>query len=210
MNPVIKISNLTYKTLLSYPDMSIPLGTVSFISGESGSGKSTLLKLLNGTLSPTSGTIEYIGLHGDKQDSISLRQQVLLASQDVYLFDASIKENFMEYYRYRELPFITETQMRDYLSVCCADFLLDANCGTLSGGERQRVFIAICLSFLPKVLMLDEPTSALDEVTSLRFFTQLIAFCKEKNITLLVISHNPRLVSQFAEQSIFLEKKAAP
>ncbi|MDF2838836.1 MAG: transporter related protein [Evtepia sp.] len=206
---MIQVSNLKFQNFLQYPDLTIPLGKVTFLSGESGCGKSTLLKLLNATLTPSSGRIEYCGRSISEMDTISLRREVLLASQEVYLFDGTIQENFKQYYRFRDQICISETKMRDYLSICCADFPLDTKCQVMSGGERQRVFLSICLSFLPKALMLDEPTAALDDVTSIRFFSQLKSFCMENQITLVVICHNKRLIEMYADGEIVLQKKAS-
>jgi putative ABC transport system ATP-binding protein len=209
MEAMIQVSNLKFQNFLQYPDLTIPLGKVTFLSGESGCGKSTLLKLLNATLTPSSGRIEYCGRSISEMDTISLRREVLLASQEVYLFDGTIQENFKQYYRFRDQICISETKMRDYLSICCADFPLDTKCQVMSGGERQRVFLSICLSFLPKALMLDEPTAALDDVTSIRFFSQLKSFCMENQITLVVICHNKRLIEMYADGEIVLQKKAS-
>ena len=78
----------------------------------------------------------------------------------------------------------------------------------LSGGERQRVFLAICLSFLPKVLMLDEPTSALDQETAERFMAQVLAFCRERGMTVVAVSHDPALTGRHAENIISLRAEA--
>lgn len=208
MNTLFRITNLKFQDFLAYPDLNIPLGQVTFVSGESGCGKSTLFRLLNGTLTPSSGTILYCETNISELDTIALRREALLASQDVYLFDGTIQENFEHYYRFRDQDCIPESKMRDYLSVCCADFPLDAKCETMSGGERQRVFLSICLSFLPKVLLLDEPTAALDDTTSHRFFAQLKPFCLNNQITLLVICHNTKLTEMYADHVIVLQKKA--
>ena len=74
----------------------------------------------------------------------------------------------------------------------------------LSGGERQRVFLAICLSFLPKVLMLDEPTSALDQETAERFMTQVLDYCRQRGMTVVAVSHDPALTERHAENVISL------
>jgi putative ABC transport system ATP-binding protein len=72
----------------------------------------------------------------------------------------------------------------------------------MSGGERQRVYIAIFLSFLPKVIMLDEPTSALDKENSTKVIQNIIAFCKEKGIVVIIVSHDNQIVEHFAENII--------
>lgn len=210
MKPIIECKKLNFQNRIHYPPIEIERDRITFICGESGCGKSTLLKLFNATVSPSEGEIVYDGRPLDSMDSVALRKEVLLVSQNVFLFDGTVEENFRQYYAYRELPPLSPEQMRKYLSICCADFDLSANCVTMSGGERQRVFIAICLSLKPKVLMLDEPTSALDEATAGQFFSNLRDFCGENAITLLVVSHDKSLAARFADTVIPLEKEAKP
>jgi putative ABC transport system ATP-binding protein len=85
-----------------------------------------------------------------------------------------------------------------------APFSLDTHCQTLSGGERQRVYIAIFLSFNAEVLMLDEPTSALDEMTSRKLFENLKQYMHKMQHTLIVVSHDARLIETFADSVIEL------
>jgi len=70
------------------------------------------------------------------------------------------------------------------------------------GGERQRIYIAICMSLMPKVLMMDEPTSALDEKNSWIVMENIKEFCSRNGITLIVVSHNTRLAEAFADRTI--------
>ena len=69
----------------------------------------------------------------------------------------------------------------------------------MSGGERQRVYIGIFLSFNPKVLMLDEPTSALDDENSEIVIKNVLDYCKDQGITVIVVSHDKQLTDKFAE-----------
>lgn len=209
MEALIQTTKLRCLDRIEYPPLVILEGGATFVTGESGSGKSTLFRLFNGTLTPQEGAIVYQGQEIKTRDTIALRRDVLLASQEVFLFDGSIAENFAQYYDYRETACPTPEAMQGYLSLACAEFPLDSRCETMSGGERQRVFLAICLSFEPRVLLLDEPTAALDDETANRFFQQVKAFAAEKGMTLLVICHNQGLVAQYADRCIHLEGRTA-
>lgn len=203
---ILQAENVSFQGVVKYPPISIERNCATFICGESGCGKSTLLKLFNATVSPEKGTLFYNGQSILKSDTVALRREVLLVSQNVFLFNGTIRDNFIEYYRYREICPPSEEEMTRYLSLCCGTFPLDAHCETMSGGERQRIFIAVCLSFMPEVLMLDEPTSALDPDTSSRFFENITSFCRENHITLIVVSHNRELSEKFADHIIRLER----
>ena len=184
--------------------MEIPKAITTFISGESGSGKSTLLKLLNGVLSPSAGDITYLDKTLEEYDPIQLRKSILLVGQSVFLFDKSIKENFDEYYAYRGLDPLNEGQIKRYLHICSVDLPLDSMCHVLSGGERQRVFLALNLSFNPKVLMMDEPTSALDDRNANALMEHVKAHCKANQITLIVVSHDKTLAETYADYIVTL------
>ena len=189
---------------ISYKDMEIREGSATFISGPSGCGKSTLFRLFNKTLSPTAGAVLYHGEDAAGLDSIALRRDVLLAGQSVFLFDTSVGENFTAFREARDAAPLADEDMRFFLRLCCANFPLDAPCQHLSGGERQRVFLALCVSFQPKVLLLDEPTSALDQETAERFMTQVLGFCREHGMTVAAVSHDPALARRHAENLISL------
>ncbi len=146
--------------------MSIMHGQTTFIKGESGSGKSTLLKLFSALESPSDGKIYYNGTDIQDIDTIDLRREVTLVSQAFYLFDGTIRDNFGEFYKFRNQDVIGDDLIWKYLDICMMDHDIDSDTVSMSGGERQRVFIAVCLSFLPKVIMLDEPTSALDSANA--------------------------------------------
>ena len=206
---IFTLEDVNFNNILTYPSMEIQSTGTTFLSGESGSGKSTLLKLLNGVLSPAEGSIRYGGKALETFDPIQLRREVLLVSQTVYLFDASIRDNFHTYYGYRELEKITDRAMNEYLDIAAISLPLDSMCSILSGGERQRVFLAINLSFGPKVLMLDEPTSALDDKNADLLMGNLITHCRERGITLLVVSHDRAIAEKYADHIITLEGGAA-
>ncbi len=204
---MIVTKNLRFLDIIKYKDLDIKKGEFCFLVGESGCGKSTYLKMLNASVLPSEGEIFFEGKNILDLDVLEYRKKVLLATQDVFLFDLSIKENFKLFYEYREEKLISEEKMKEYLSVCKANFELDKNCTELSGGERQRVFLATCLSFLPKVLLLDEPTSALDSKTARVLLESLKNFCKSNSITALIICHSDELSDEFADRIIKFDRR---
>lgn len=205
---ILKTSeNLCYKGIISYPETKIYENKFTFITGESGCGKSSYLKLLNASSSPTSGDIFYNDKNIKEMSILNYRKEVLLVPQEVFLFDATIIENFNIYRKYSERPPLRQTEAEKFLNICCAGFDQSSSCLTLSGGERQRVFLSIFLSCMPKVILLDEPTAALDEKTSITLMDNLKQFCSDKKITAVIVCHNNDLVNKYADDVIRFGKE---
>ena len=209
MNELLfQASNLIYKSNLTYNDVKIQKGMINFIVGESGCGKSTFLKLLNQSITPISGELLYKGTPIGAYDPIALRREVSLVSQEVFLFDENIIDNFKTFYSLRQKTMISLEYITYITDLCCVNVPLDQNTSTLSGGERQRVYISIFLSFSPEIILLDEPTSALDEKNSHEMMINIINFCKAKNIEIIIVSHNKTIVDEFCENKIEIVKEA--
>jgi putative ABC transport system ATP-binding protein len=203
---LLSLKQVQYKNILRYPDITIREGGVIAVTGKSGSGKSTLLKLFNGTISPTEGTAAYKDKNLAEYDPLSLRREVLLVSQNAYLFDGmSVYENFRQFYDYLQLETPSRKSIQDALTLCAADKLgLDADTTVFSGGERQRVFLAINISLPSKVIMLDEPTSALDWATADTVMANIKESCRQSGRTLVLVSHDSTIVDKFADEVICL------
>jgi len=201
---IFKTKNLVFNDFIHFPDVEIPKNKVTFISGKSGSGKTTLFKLFNGTLTQSSGDIFFKGQNILDLDTITLRKEVLLISQSVFLFDGNIKDNFIKFYEYREEKIPNDDEIKYFLDICSLNFPLDKDCEEMSGGERQRLYIAIYLSFKPKIVLLDEPTSALDEKNSQIVIENISSFSRKNGITLLIVSHDSDLANDFADKVVFI------
>ncbi len=201
MHTVIETENLVFRNTIGYPDLIIGEHVV-FIKGPSGCGKTTFFKILNHTVSDYTGSVRFRGLDISEIDPLELRKDLLYVGQSVFLFKGTILDNFREFYDYSERDAPSEDEIKKILKICCIDKDLNSQCDTMSGGERQRVFNAIYLSMKPKVLMLDEPTSALDYDLSIKFMESVIKYCKNLNISLLIISHDPELTREFSETVI--------
>ena len=199
---ILRFENV--KFIKEYDDFTINKNEIVFVVGKSGSGKSTLLKLINNTLQMKSGSIFYKDTNILNIKPVELRRNIMMTSQENFLFDKTIKENFHEFYKLRDLENLTDDEIVKFLKI--ADFDVDINFDVekLSGGEKQRVFLAIALSMRPAVLLLDEPTSALDSNTAFNMMKNIVDYCKHNDITLVVVSHARNLVDEFADKTIDL------
>ena len=199
---ILRFENV--KFIKEYDDFTINENEIVFVVGKSGSGKSTLLKLINNTLQMKSGRIFYKDTNILNIKPVELRRNIMMTSQENFLFDMTIKENFHEFYKLRDLENLTDDEIVKFLKI--ADFDVDVNLDVekLSGGEKQRVFLAIVLSMKPAVLLLDEPTSALDSNTAFNMMKNIVDYCKHNDITLVVVSHARNLVDEFADKTIDL------
>ncbi|OBX05157.1 glutamine ABC transporter ATP-binding protein [Gallibacterium salpingitidis] len=203
---ILAAENVVFQEKIHYPNLTIPEGKATFLQGPSGCGKSTLLHLFNATLPLTQGQILYRNKNIQHLDKIQLRREILLASQQLYLFSGSILENFRQYHQYRESVLPPTSELEHYLALCLVPFSLEQQIDKLSGGEKQRVFLAIALSLKPTILMLDEPTSALDANTANQVMQNLKNHCLSKT-TLIVISHDQALTQHYADHIVYLHKE---
>lgn len=199
---ILRFENV--KFIKEYDDFSIDKNEVVFVVGKSGSGKSTLLKLINNTLQMKSGRIFYKDENILNIKPVELRKNIIMTSQENFLFDMTIRENFHEFYKLRDLEELTDEEITKFLKITNFDVDLNLNVEKLSGGEKQRVFLAIALSLDPEVLLLDEPTSALDNKTAFGMMKNIVDYCKHNDITLVVVSHARQLVDEFADKIIDL------
>lgn len=199
---ILRFENV--KFIKEYDDFSIDKNEVVFVVGKSGSGKSTLLKLINNTLQLKSGRIFYKDENILNIKPVELRRNIIMTSQENFLFDMTIRENFHEFYKLRDLEELNDEEITKFLKITNFDVDVNLDVEKLSGGEKQRVFLAIALSLDPEVLLLDEPTSALDNKTAFDMMKNIVDYCKHNDITLVVVSHARQLVDEFADKIINL------
>ena len=149
-------------------DLHIPGGRKVAFVGESGAGKSTIVSLLGRFYERTSGRILIDGMDIDDVTQKSLHEAIGFVQQNVFLFDASIRENL----RYGKSDASDEEMWQALRGANLYDFVsslpdgLDTQVGErgtrLSGGQKQRLSIARIFLKNPRILVFDEATSSLD------------------------------------------------
>ncbi len=201
---LFQTKNLTFNNSVSYQDCEILGNRVTFITGGSAIDKSTFLKLLNKSLTKSTGEIYYNGASISLFDSVEMKNEISLISQGAFLFDTSIRDNFKIFYDFRKEEPPSDEVILNFLKVCRITYDVRKDCTTLSLSERQRVYAAIFLSFSPKVLMLDDPTSSFDGKDLHDVLKSIISFCKDKGISVVIASDDSDLLGSFAEEILHL------
>ena len=178
-------------------NISFPINRGEFvvIVGPSGAGKTTVLNILGGMDTPTSGVIN---VDGTDIAQFSEKELTTFRRDDVgFVFQF-----------YNLVPNLTAYENVELATQLCknpvdAEVILgevglvnrkDNFPSQLSGGEQQRVSIARALAKNPKLLLCDEPTGALDYITGKSILKLLQDMCRERGMTVIVITHNSALM----------------
>lgn len=173
--------------------LDVPVGTTYALVGPSGGGKTTVCHLIPRFYGVTDGRITVDGTDIRDFSAGSLRRNIGIVQQDVYLFNASIRENIL----YGRLDATDEEVIEAARRADIHDFIMslpdgyDSEIGErgvrLSGGQKQRLSIARVFLKDPSILILDEATSALDNTTELRIQKALDELCRGR--TTIVVAH---------------------
>lgn len=205
----IQIKNISFSyndavKILDGFSMHLKCGEKVGIQGASGIGKTTLLNLLLGCISPQQGEILIDGIPLQDIDLPAWYRQIGYVSQDIFILDASIRENIAFGVPVQdidvELVFqvLKQVQLDNWIDQLPGRILtpLGENGCRISGGQKQRIGIARALYKGCRILLLDEVTSNLDNATEKEILSMLVALSgKQKNMSLLIISHRDQTLS---------------
>ena len=185
----------------SLEDISLDIrpGESFAVVGKTGAGKSTLGRVLSGLHENYNGKIL---VNGENQKVLSpeeLEKLVGYLPQEVSLFTGTISDNITGFknpdseriIKVTKTVGIHEFILKQYQGY---DTQISGGSGQLSGGERQRIGIARSIYNLPKLVVMDEPNSALDE-SGEAALRHVFLYLKQKNISLLVITHKKTILS---------------
>ena len=216
---VISVKNVTFaypqlaeQMVLSINDWSVERGDHVFLYGPSGSGKSTLLNLLTGLTEPTSGQISILNqdlskLKGKGRDIFRARHIGFVFQQFNLVPYLSVKDNILlaDYFsenkkadKSSNKPDTINSKIKDLIAkLQLPESILEQPASQLSVGQQQRVAIARALINEPELLIADEPTSSLDQDSRDAFIKLLFSLTESYNATLVFVSHDKSLASQF-------------
>ena len=181
------------KEVLSHVSFKLDVGKTIALVGPSGGGKTTICHLIPNFYQCTEGYISIDGIPINEITFDSLRRNIGIVQQDVFLFNGSIKDNIL----YGKLDATMDevilaakrANIHDYIT--SLDHGYDTEIGErgvrLSGGQKQRLSIARVFLKNPSILILDEATSALDNATEIMIQASLDELCKGR--TTIVVAH---------------------
>jgi len=210
----IEIKNAVYsydegKEVLRGVNLNIPKGTKFALVGPSGGGKTTICHLIPNFYELETGDILIDGKSISSITRSSLRRNIGIVQQDIYLFNASFRDNIL----YGRLDATEEEIIEAAKRANIHDYIMSLENGydteigergvRLSGGQKQRLSIARVFLKNPPILILDEATSALDNTTEILIQEALDELCVGR--TTLVVAHRLSTIKNADEIAVVAE-----
>jgi len=199
--------------VLNDVNISIKKGEFLSIIGTSGSGKTTLLNIIGGLDSQYDGKVTVLEQSlkdiSDKKLSLYRNKNIGFIFQGFNILNhLSVFENIKLPQRFsdsKETPKEIKQRVNEILKTLSMEDKIDAYPSNLSGGQRQRVAIARALFNNPSILLCDEPTGNLDRETGLDILDIFRRLNKEKEITVIIITHEQH-IAKLTDRMITIEK----
>lgn len=199
------------KVVLHGVDVEVRDGEFLGLIGPNGSGKTTLLRAISGVLPPKTGQVLFRDVDLVEIGRRRLAKAIAFLPQDIALdFSFTVREvtlmgrsphlSRVGHETRRDLE-IVEQAMGQTDVLHLADRIITE----LSGGERQRVFIAMCLTQQPELLVLDEPTNHLDIAHQLFALDLIRKFNQETGMTVISVFHDLNLAAEYCQRLVVLD-----
>lgn len=218
--PILKVDNLT-KTFtsgwwpLQTPSTYTAVNAISFqmhkgeilgFLGPNGAGKTTTIQMLLGTLTPTTGSISYFGADFGRHRIESLRRIGYASGYDRLPAQLTVLENLHIVGRIYGMSGAERTAQIEKLLKFFRMWDKRTNqMKSLSAGQTTRVLLAKAFLANPEIVLLDEPTASLDPDVALEVRQFILAQRKERNISLLITSHNMDEVTELCDRVLVLK-----
>ena len=210
MNNILEIFELNHSFdkevyVLDNINLSVKSGEILSILGPSGCGKTTLLRIIAGLEKQTNGIIKINNKIVSDQSCFILpeKRNLGLIVQERSLFPHLTNyENIL--FGIKNLDDKNKIA-REYLELFKIDHLKDKYPHEISGGEQQRIALARSLAPSPALLLMDEPFNALDEKLKIEMYAEIKKIFRQKNITVIMVSHDNEEVRFFSDKLITIE-----
>jgi energy-coupling factor transport system ATP-binding protein len=209
--PLVQADRITHaytpeRVALDGVSLTVAAGEFVALIGQNGSGKTTLAKCLNGLISPQRGTVRLRGVELTSVPVTRIATEIgyVFQNPDQQIFAATVQEEVG--FALANLGVPAEEAAGRVAAVLDAVGL--AGCEALDPfllgkGQRQRLAVASLLVLEPAALILDEPTTGLD-YREQRHLLELLAGLHRRGLTVVVITHSPWVVAEYAERGVVL------
>lgn len=206
----LELENITFsyeteKPLLKDVNMKFPKGSKTALIGRNGSGKSTIINLLTRLYDPADGRILLNGTDIFKISLQEYRSMVSIVSQQIYLFNDTIKNNICLYKTVSDEEVeiaCRDSGLDDFLKEVSLDYMVGQNGSMLSGGQKQKIALARALIHDRPIILFDEVTSNTDVYSEHQINGLLHTRLKDK--TVVIITHRQEILSK-VDQVIILK-----
>jgi zinc transport system ATP-binding protein len=217
--PIIEANNICFsyegRNILENTALKIYSGDFMAIVGPNGSGKSTLMKICTGLLKPRQGNVILFDKEISKfkewgrigyipQKATSFNQDFPATVEEVVRLNLYSRVGMMGRVKKEHLDMVDEV-----LELVGMQNFKTRLVGRLSGGQQQRVFIAKALVSSPEILFMDEPTTGIDANSEKDFYALMGDLNQQKNITIVMVTHDIGAVSKNVSRMICLSRGKA-
>ncbi len=200
----------SYKTVKALQNVNLEIKKGEFIGiiGPNGAGKSTLIKILTGILTLTSGYAKVMGIIPYKKRQENAKNiGVVFGWRTQLWWDLLVKDSYELIRCLYKIPRGKfDKNLRTFSSILNIDDYLKKPVRKLSLGERVRCDLAASLLYEPPILFLDEPTIGLDVVAKQQIRDFLTKINKEKNVTIIITTHDMRDIEELCERIVIVDK----
>lgn len=208
-NTVLNVENLTKtftKPIIQEISFSLQAGEILGLLGPNGAGKTTTIQMLLGTLSPTSGSINYFNSNFFTHRSACL-QKIGFASTYVNMPQRlTVYENLkIQAMLYGFKGNNLHNALTKYIELFKLHDLMQKQFGELSAGQKTRAMLAKAFITNPEIVLLDEPTASLDPDVAEQIRSFIVTMRNEYNIAVLLTSHNMQEVASICDRVVVLQ-----